>query len=569
MERYIKGRGVCPGVALAPQLMLGESPDGAIEPRAIPAPEPEIQRFSAALANTAAAIQRSLDTVERTIGKAESEIFEAQLLMLRDQTLLSEVEGTIRRDSVCAEWSFLQAIDQRIHMMSAVNSDYLRERVLDLRDIKRQVLERLSLRQEEERPAGSVILVAREIMPTQLIRFADGVVQGLVMEEGGATSHTVLLAAAMGVPCVVGAAGALEHSRGGAMALVNGATGEVVLEPGPQRLLLYEREREDQSRRQETQESFRGLPSRTADGRTVGLVCNIASQKEAAEAVHRDGEGVGLFRSEFLYLRERLPTEEEQYTIYAEAARLLEGRPLTIRTLDVGGDKPAPCLHMAAEPNPFMGCRAIRYCLGHPEIFESQLAAILRAAADADIRVMFPMIATMEELRQAKELVERVKDKLRAAGQPFGEKIPIGMMVEIPSAAIMADQFIHEVDFFSIGTNDLLQYLCSADRGNPKTAYLNDPCEPALLRMVNEVIRQANQAGKEVSICGQTAQDPLLIPLWLAMGVDKLSVSAVNVLALRQQIAGIDSGIWRQRLEQVLALPGAAEVRAYLGQFNQ
>lgn len=569
MEIYIKGRGACPGVALAPQLVLEDHSDHEIYPRAIPEPEPEIQRFLAALGDTAAAIQRSLDTVEKTIGRAESEIFEAQLLMLRDQTLTEEVVGTIRRDSVCAEWSFLQAIDQRIHMMSAVNSDYLRERVLDLRDIKRQVLERLSLRQEEEGPGGAVVLVAREIMPTQLIRFSAGVVRGLVMEEGGATSHTVLLATAMGIPCVVGAPKVLEHSRSGAMSLVNGATGEVVLEPGPERLLVYEREQETQARRRRTQETFRGLPTRTADGQTIQLLCNIASQKEAAEVAAQDGEGVGLFRSEFLYLGDQLPTEEEQYAIYAGAGRLLEGRPLVVRTLDAGGDKPVPCLHMDPEPNPFMGCRAIRYCLGHPEIFKSQLAAILRAAADSDIRVMFPMIATIEELRQAKGLVEQVKDELRAAGQAFREDIPIGMMVEIPSAAIMADRFIREVDFFSIGTNDLLQYLCSADRGNPQTAYLNDPCEPALLRMVNEVIRQANQAGKEVSICGQTAQDPLLVPLWLAMGVDKLSVSAVNVLALRQQIAGVDCGAWRQRLEQILALPGAAEVRACLDHFNQ
>lgn len=569
MEINIKGRGACPGIALAPQLVLEDASDHEISPRAIPAPQAEIQRFYAALAETAAAIQRSLDMVEKTIGKAESEIFEAQLLMLRDQTLNKEVEGRIRRDKVCAEWSFLQAIDQRIHMMSAVNSDYLRERVLDLRDIKRQILERLSPPREEERSSGAVILVAREIMPTQLIRFSAGTVRGLVMEEGGATSHTVLLAAAMGVPCVVGAPGVLGHSRSGAMSLVNGTTGEVVLEPGPERVLSYEREQETQTRRRESQEAFRGLPTRTGDGRTIRLLCNIASQKEAAEVVTQDGEGVGLFRSEFLYLGDRLPTEEEQYAIYADASRALEGRPLVIRTLDAGGDKQIPCLHMEQELNPFMGLRAIRYCLGHPEVFKPQLSAILRAAAGADIRVMFPMIATMDELRQAKGLVNQVKDELRLAGRPFREDISIGMMVEIPSAAVMADQFIREVDFFSIGTNDLLQYLCSADRGNPQTAYLNDPCEPALLHMVSNVIRQANQAGKEVSICGQTAQDPLLIPLWLAMGVDKLSVSSINVLALRQQIAGVDCGVWRQRLDEVLALPGAAEVRACLSRFHQ
>lgn len=569
MEIYIKGRGACPGIALAPQLVLEEAFDHEISPSAIQVPEAEIQRYYVALAETVEAIQKSLDTVEKTIGKAESEIFEAQLLMLRDQTLTEEVEGSIQRDKVSAEWSFLQAIDQRIHMMSKVNSDYLRERVLDLRDIKRQMLERLSPQREEERPAGAVVLVAREIMPTQLIRFAAGEVLGLVMEEGGATSHTVLLAAAMGVPCVVGAPGVLAHSRSGSMSLVNGSTGEVIIEPGPERVLGYEQERETQERKRESQEAFRGLPTCTADGRTIRLLGNIASPKEAAEVMAQDGEGVGLFRSEFLYMGDRLPTEEEQYAIYSEAARALESRPLIIRTLDAGGDKQVPCLHMEKELNPFMGRRAIRYCLAHPEVFKPQLSAILRAADKADIRIMFPMIATIEELRQAKSLVQQVKDELRLAGRPFREDISIGMMVEIPSAAIMADQFIREVDFFSIGTNDLLQYLCSADRGNPQTAYLNDPCEPALLRMVNEVIRQANQAGKEVSICGQTAQDPLLIPLWLAMGVDKLSVSAINVLALRQQIAGVDCGVWRQRLEQILALPGAAEVRSCLSHFNQ
>lgn len=569
MEVCMKGRGVCPGVALAPLLVLEEHFDHEVYPRTVYAPEPEIQRFFTALSDTMADIRSSLGAVEKNIGKAESEIFEAQLLMLRDQTLAEEVEEMIRRDSVCAEWSFLQAIDQRIHMMSQVNSDYLRERVLDLRDIKRQMLERLYLRREEACPTGTVILAAREIMPTQLIRFSTGVVQGLVMEEGGATSHTVLLATAMGLPCVVGAANILKHSHSGTMALINGATGEVVLEPGPERQLGYEQAREIQARRRKSQEVFRGLPTRTADGDTIRLLCNIASQKESAEVVDQDGEGVGLFRSEFLYLGDHLPTEEEQYAIYAETGRLLGGRPLVIRTLDAGGDKRVPCLNMEQEPNPFMGCRAIRYCLGHPEIFKPQLSAILRAAAGADIRVMFPMIATMWELRQAKELVEQVKSELRSAGRPFREDIPVGMMVEIPSAAIMADQFIREVDFFSIGTNDLLQYLCSADRGNPQTAYLNDPCEPALLRMVMEIIQQANRAGKEVSICGQTAQDPLLVPLWLAMGVDKLSVSAVNVLSLRQQIAGVDCGVWRQRLEQILALSDAAEVRTWLSRFNQ
>ncbi len=565
MAHRIHGLGVCPGLAIAPQLVLHTQPE-AVSPQAVSDVKAEIIRFRRAMAAVAEQIQSFLAQAKAEIGQTESEIFEAQFLMLQDPTLTQEVEAEIRTRGLCAQWCFVQSVQARIALLSDSENAYMQQRVLDLQDIQGQMLDHLMPGGAAQvRLDGPVILTAQEITPTQLLRFEKKRLAGVLMEEGGATSHTVLLAAAIGVPCVVGAAEFLAASRSGQTAVVDGNSGLVLLGPSPEEEGEYRLRLAQLTQARAMDEDFRGKPTRTADGAPLTLMCNIASSKEAEDVLPMDGEGVGLFRSEFLYLSaQSAPSEEEQYQTYLQAARALRGRPLTVRTLDAGGDKQIAYLDMPQEANPFMGFRAIRFCLERPDIFKPQLSALLRAAAQADIRIMFPMIATMDEFRRAKAVLREVQEELAAAGVPFRSDIPVGMMVEIPSAAIMADQFIQEADFFSIGTNDLLQYLCSADRGNPRTTYLNDPCDPALLRMIYYTICQAKACGKEVSICGQVAQDAQLIPLWIGMGVDKLSVSPIQILRVRRQIAAVDSALWRGHVQELLRLPDAGAVRTRL-----
>lgn len=564
----IKGNGVAKGIALAQQYLIDEELTARHDTAGVLDTELETLRRARKLAveqltwiSTHAAEQFSV---------TESEVFDAQLLLLDSDDLWNCAERGVREAGRCAEWAFDAAIEERIEVFSKLGSEYLRERVLDLKDIRQRVLRTIcrepgaDVRQDRE-----VILVGREVMPSQLMEHRDGHVCGIAMEAGGFTSHTVLLANMMGIPCIVGARGLLAQAVSGAEMIIDGSTGEIIPHPGVEEKRAYAENRTRLKREMELNRAYINRPDRSKDGAEIQLWCNIAAVRDTEQVQLCNGGGVGLMRSEFLFLgRQSAPDESEQYTAYRQMAENLNGKPLVIRTLDIGADKQVSYLDLGKEENPALGFRAIRYCLVHEEIFLPQLRAILRAGAGQDVRLMFPMITSLADLRMAKAMVERAKDELRAEGLPFREDMPVGIMIEVPAAALMAADFAAESDFFSVGTNDLTQYILSADRTNPNVSQLSQPYAPALLRMMNFVAQKAHVSGTPVAICGHAGQDLLLLPLWLAMGIDELSVSPTSVLELRRALSELTRADCLSLLERVLALQTTEEVLACLQEFR-
>ncbi len=564
----IRGHGVSKGVALAKQRILNL--ELTAEKEFTEDPNSELERLQQARRLSVSRHHQTIEKMKQQFGADEEEVFEAQELLLDNDDLWAGAAKLVTEKRYCASWAFYEAIGEQIQIFSQLDNEYLRDRIVDLKDIRQNVLRCLQCSAgETDIQEDDTILIAHEILPSQLADGENGKIRGLAMEEGGSTSHTVLLANMMGIPCIVGAAGLLEQAEDGKYILLDGDTGEIYLSPDEQTKKNYEARRARLAREDAINQTYYGRSNRSKDGKEMDIWCNIAAVQDANAVISNDGHGVGLMRSEFLFLsRQNAPDEEEQYNAYHQAALALNGRPLVIRTLDIGGDKQVPYIDFGQEDNPFLGCRAIRYCLQHTEIFLPQLRAILRAAADQDIRIMFPMIATLPELTKAKELLAQAKEELRQEGVPFRKDIPVGMMIEIPAAAVMADQFAENVDFFSIGTNDLTQYLFSADRGNPRVTDLNRACDPALLRIVYEVAKKGRQAGIPVAICGHAGQDVTLLPLWLAMGISELSVSPGSVLGLRRCLSELDSGLCSALLEQVLSATTAEEVLAHLDKFQ-
>lgn len=561
----MNGIGVAPGIALAKPLIL----DGPLSPVRISCTDP-----SAELVLLEQLRQRSIDKmndtierVERQYGPKESEVFEAQLLLLDNDELWDDAAAGVK-DGKCAQWAFSEAIKAREEMFAQLDNAYLQERSADLRDLEQLVLSLAQHSGADCREGLEVILVGSEVPPSRLTDPSLGTVVGAVMEQGGATSHAAILANMLGIPCLIGAAGILEAAKQASLLLIDGDNGSILLDPDEESCERAKQAAAALRLEQEKDASFIGKPSRSKDGAAIGLQCNIASPEDAESVIQCDGEGVGLLRSEFLYLgRDAAPSEEEQFRAYTRITSVLGDRPLIIRTLDIGGDKQTDYIHIGPEENPFLGCRAIRYCLKHPDLFLVQLRAILRAGALGNVLMMFPMIAVPEELTQALAYVRQAKEELAAEGVPFDENMKIGMMVEIPSAALMAETFAQQVDFFSIGTNDLTQYLFSADRGNPQLSHLNDPFAPVLLRTIEDVVSKAHKAGIFVDICGQAGQEELLLPLWLAMGIDALSVSSKRLLRLRRRLSFLQLPDCKQLLHRALSLQTAAEVRALLTEY--
>lgn len=558
----MNGIGVSPGIALAKPLILKKQLTPVQEPCVDPSAE--LTLLWKLRQDSIGKLNDTIARVTRQYGSKESEVFEAQLILLDNDELWDDAAAGVRSGK-CAQWAFSEAITARMQMFSHLDNAYLQERSADLRDLEQLVLRLAQHSGTDYRSDLEVILVAREVAPSQLTDPALGTVVGVVMEQGGATSHAAILANMLGIPCLIGAAGVLDAAEKAGLLLIDGSTGAILLDPDEKSQQQAKHAAAAFRLEQEKDVSFIGKPSRSQDGTVLSLQCNIASPEDAVAVIQCDGEGVGLLRSEFLYLgRDAAPSEEEQFQAYTRITATLGDRPLIIRTLDIGGDKQTDYIHIGPEENPFLGCRAIRYCLKHPDLFLPQLRAILRAGAFGNVLMMFPMIAVPEELTQAFSYVDQAKAELTAADIPFDANMKIGMMVEIPSAALMAEKFADRVDFFSIGTNDLTQYLFSADRGNPHLSHLNDPFAPVLLRTIADVAEKAHQAGIFVDICGQAGQEELLLPLWLAMGIDALSVSSNRLLRLRRRLSSLQLLDCQRLLDRVLSLQTAAEVRAVL-----
>ncbi len=522
--------------------------------------ESELERLGMAVKLCVKDLSALMEQLRREGDSEYAEILDFQVLLLEDENYIGQIRKQIETERVNCEYAVAQRSEAYRQELSALDNPYLNERAADITDIEERLLKTLGGYAEAE-TAGPMIAAAVDLTPSQVVELGRKGLQGIVLEKGGLSSHCVILARSMNIPCIIGAQSALSQVREGQMLLLDGVKGEVTVEPSEMQVREFERYREKAQAERESLEQFRRAKTVTADGKPMRVYANITAEIETKELLKQGGEGVGLLRTEMLYMeRQAAPDEEVQFSAYSKIVKALEGRPLIVRTLDVGGDKHIPYLNIPQEENPFLGYRAIRYCLEHPEIFRAQLGAILRAAAFGPVQLMLPMIASVSEVERAKEEIRSREAELKAQGIETG-KVSIGMMVETPAAAVMADQFAKQVDFFSIGTNDLTQYLFAADRNNAKVSSLNSYFQPALLRAVDHICRCARREGIEVDICGQAGEVEELIPLWVGMGVDNLSVSIPSIPRVRRRIKSCDTSKCRELADRVLELASEEEVR--------
>jgi multiphosphoryl transfer protein len=563
----LQGIPASPGTAVGPAVtyrpVLPE-----VEVRTVDDPAHEWHRFQAAVA--AALDEISVLTAQTTTqaGQAEAAIFEAHALFLEDPALLDRVEATIRGEHRNAEAAWQEAIEETADRFRALDDDYMRARAADALDVGQRVLGHL-LDAPLTMPtfAAPSILVAADLTPSDTAQLEPGMVLGICTERGGATAHSAILARALGIPAVVGAGPALQRVESGQLVGIDGSSGKVWLAPDQERLAAL---REEQAAWQESQVAAQRAgqqPGRTADGQRVEIAANIGSPKDVTTALAYGAEGVGLFRTEFLFLnRDEAPGEDEQFAAYRAAADALGDRPLIIRTLDIGGDKPLPYLSQRSEDNPFLGWRGIRFCLDNPDLFRTQLRAILRVGHERNVLAMLPMVSQLEEITATRRLLAAAGRELEARGVPFAAEVPLGIMIEVPAAVALADILATAVDFFSIGTNDLTQYTMAADRGNAQVAALANALQPAVLRQVAATVRAADAAGIWVGVCGELAGNPLAAPLLVGLGVAELSMSGPAIPAVKQALSRITVAEARELGQQALALASAGAVERFLQQ---
>jgi phosphotransferase system enzyme I (PtsI) len=528
--------------------------------------EPEIKRFEQSLVQTRQQITDIQHRVSSTMSSSEADIFEAHLMMIEDRVLIDEVFKIIREQKTNADFAFQTAAGRYIAALEKVEDEYLRERAADLRDLSGRVLNNLldvkdqfDLRHLTE----SCILIAHDLSPSMTAQIDKKFVLGFVTAIGGKTSHTAILAHSLDIPAVVGVTDINEELKSGDFILLDGYSGTVVTNPTDQTLFEYGQLVKAKASLGEKLHEIQHQPATTLDGRTIHLSANISNQNDVEAVKAHGAEGVGLFRTEFLFINSKsLPTEEEQYLVYREIAGALKPDPVIIRTLDLGGDKFASHLQIAQEMNPFLGWRAIRFCLAQPEMFRTQLRAILRASAEGNVKMMYPMISGLDELLQANVLVEQCKAELRAEKIPFNEQMEIGVMIEIPSAVLIANTLARHVKFFSIGSNDLIQYTLAADRTNEKVSHLYEPTHPAIVHLIKMTVDAAHAHGIWVGVCGEVASDPVLAPLLLGLGVDELSTAPAAIDPVKYIIRRIKQTEARQLADFALASESPAKTLA-------
>lgn len=534
----LHGTAASEGIGIG-KVMLIEEHSLEYTPRTVTDTEAESQRFKAAVDAFCYNTEKQAENLRSSAGEKEAEILAGHIQIIRDPYLSGEIEKLIA-DGQCAESALEHMCDMFITMFSAADDELTKQRAADVRDIKSGVLGILLGVNEikvSDAPKGTV-LVARELTPSVTAGIVKENIAGIITETGGTTSHSAILARALEIPAVLSVEGVASSLKNGDTVVVDGSEGAVIVNPDDNTVAEYSKKRDAFLAERKELENYRGRETKSASGEAYELFCNIGKPEDAVKAVDADGEGVGLFRTEFLFMdRTSIPTEDEQFEAYKKAALILKGKSLIIRTLDIGGDKDIPYLGLEKEENPFMGFRAIRYCLKNRELFKSQIKAILRASAFGDIKIMFPLITTMDELREGKKLVAECKADLRNMGIKFNENIQVGVMVETASAAVIADMLAKEADFFSIGTNDLTGYTMACDRGNNDVSYLYSPLQPSVLRMIKRTIECGVQNGISVGMCGEAAANKLMIPLLISFGLTEFSVSAPSVLNVRKIIS--------------------------------
>lgn len=538
MSNIIKGIAASDGVAIAKAYLLVE-PDLSFSNEKTDNPEAEVQKFNEALNNSKIELTKIRNHAEEQLGADKAAIFDAHLLVLDDPELIQPIEEKIKNESASAPQALTEVTQNFITIFESMDNEYMKERAADIRDVAKRVLAHI-LGVELPNPSiidESVIIVAHDLTPSDTAQLNKQYVQGFVTNIGGRTSHSAIMSRSLEIPAVVGTKSISESVQQGDMVIVDGLTGDVIVNPSDDEIKAYQHKRESFFADREALKQLRDEPSKTLDGHEVELAANIGTPNDL-EGVHNNGaEGIGLYRTEFLYMgRDNMPTEDEQFEAYKKVLESMEGKRVVVRTLDIGGDKELPYLNLPEEMNPFLGYRAIRLCLDQPEIFRPQLRALLRASAYGKLNIMFPMVATIQEFRDAKALLLEEKENLKQEGVEVSDDIELGIMVEIPSTAALADVFAKEVDFFSIGTNDLIQYTMAADRMSERVSYLYQPYNPAILRLIKQVIDASHQEGKWTGMCGEMAGDETAIPLLIGLGLDEFSMSATSILKARRQI---------------------------------
>lgn len=556
-ERVLRGVGAAAGVVMGTALVYREvqATESAVKAGT---PAEEQARYAEACRRAEA----ELDELVQRADDQGREILSAHQLMLQDPELHDLVAAGIQAGQP-AEEAVRAAVEQFAGMLEALDDAYLRERAADVRDVGRRLVAALTGRTVGLRLERPAVVIARDLAPTDTIGLDRTLLLGIVTEQGGPTSHTSILARSWGIPAVVAAHGVLEAAAEGMAVALDGESGEVVLDPEAGTRSRYEAAMARAREQAERDRAEASLPGETPDGVRVELAANAGSPDEVALAMEKGAEGVGLLRSEFLFMgRESAPTEEEQFTAYAEALRNAGGRRVIIRTLDIGGDKDVPYLGLAKEENPFLGVRALRLCFRRPDLFQAQLRALLRASVHGRLGIMFPMVGGLADLRRAKEALAEARRSLEAEGHPVADNYEVGIMIEIPSAALLADHLAAEVDFFSIGTNDLVQYTLAVDRGNPDLAEMYQPYHPAVLRLIDRVVTAAHSAGKWVGVCGEMGGLPAGALLLLGLGIDELSMSPALLARIRRLVRTTPFAEAQSVAQQSLALGTPEEVLA-------
>jgi phosphotransferase system enzyme I (PtsI) len=561
---FLNGIAASNGIAIAKAYRLVE-PDLSFEQKTIDDAAAEVDRFRQAMKKSKAELEAIRDRAKVDLGADKAAIFEAHILVLSDPELNAPIEDKIQSDKVNAESALKETADMFIMMFEQMDNEYMKERAADIRDVTKRVLAHL-LGVQLVNPsmiAEEVIIVAEDLTPSDTAQLNRQFVLGFTTNIGGRTSHSAIMARSMEIPAVVGTKTATEEINNGDLVIVDGLKGEVHINPTPELVEQYRKIHNDYEVQKAEWAKLVNEPTVTNDDHHVELVANIGTPKDLKGVIENGGEGVGLYRTEFLYMgRDQLPTEEEQFESYKAVLEGLNGKPVVVRTLDIGGDKELPYLDLPKEMNPFLGFRAIRLCLEEQNIFRTQLRALLRASNFGNLKIMFPMIATLDEFRAAKTILEEEKQKLISEGQSVAEGIEIGIMVEIPSTAILADQFAKEVDFFSIGTNDLIQYTMAADRMNQRVSYLYQPYSPSILRLVKMVIDASHAEGKWTGMCGEMAGDETAIPILIGLGLDEFSMSATSILKARSQIRNLKKSAMEKLAQEVLYMQTNEQVIA-------
>lgn len=542
MSKLIKGIAASDGVAIAKAYLLVE-PDLTFDKNEkVTDVEGEVAKFNSAIEASKVELTKIRNNAEVQLGADKAAIFDAHLLVLDDPELIQPIQDKIKNENANAATALTDVTTQFVTIFESMDNEYMKERAADIRDVSKRVLSHI-LGVELPNPSmidESVVIVGNDITPSDTAQLNKEFVQGFATNIGGRTSHSAIMSRSLEIPAIVGTKSITQEVKQGDMIIVDGLNGDVIVNPTEDELIAYQDKRECYFADKKELQKLRDADTVTVDGVHAELAANIGTPNDLPGVIENGAQGIGLYRTEFLYMgRDQMPTEEEQFEAYKEVLEAMDGKRVVVRTLDIGGDKELSYLNLPEEMNPFLGYRAIRLCLAQQDIFRPQLRALLRASVYGKLNIMFPMVATINEFREAKAILLEEKENLKNEGHDISDDIELGIMVEIPATAALADVFAKEVDFFSIGTNDLIQYTLAADRMSERVSYLYQPYNPSILRLVKQVIEASHKEGKWTGMCGEMAGDETAIPLLLGLGLDEFSMSATSILKARRQINGL------------------------------